>query len=219
MTKNRWVLPLGVLVVVLQAGILISFKYIRQSILDTGRHLVVQTAPVDPRDLFRGDYVQLNYPFSSLHGDPKDPQLAPLETRHTIYVKLTRLADPKASVENLARRFEPTRGPHRRVDARPTPAPREWTATAIRSTPFSGLNANEVMLRGYLEDRTSMDEQAEKVDLRITYGIENYYLPEGKGKFMEGSVRPAVTVELAVKPDGQAAIAKLLLDGKELSFR
>ena len=34
--------------------------------------VTVRTAPVDPRDPFRGDYVILNYPFSRLTGDLQD---------------------------------------------------------------------------------------------------------------------------------------------------
>ncbi len=38
----------------------------REWILINGQTLTFQTAPIDPRDLFRGDYVHLNYLFSSV---------------------------------------------------------------------------------------------------------------------------------------------------------
>lgn len=38
----------------------------RVLILANGREIVVATAPVDPRDLFRGDYVRLDYDFSRI---------------------------------------------------------------------------------------------------------------------------------------------------------
>lgn len=61
----------------------------REYILKTGRTVYLRTAPVDPRDLFRGDYVSLNYaiseiPNSSIRKGPKDS----LSKGNKIYVIL-----------------------------------------------------------------------------------------------------------------------------------
>ncbi|MFA5157000.1 MAG: GDYXXLXY domain-containing protein [Candidatus Omnitrophota bacterium] len=46
----------------------------RQQILNTGKVVVLETAPVDPRDFLRGDYVVLNYRISRLDlGKIKSP--------------------------------------------------------------------------------------------------------------------------------------------------
>ncbi len=37
----------------------------RVSLLKHGREITVDVVPVDPRDIFRGDYVILGYPFST----------------------------------------------------------------------------------------------------------------------------------------------------------
>lgn len=52
------------LVVVLQVIALLGFARVREFTLRTGQEIVLQTVPVDPRDLFRGDYVVLRYEIS-----------------------------------------------------------------------------------------------------------------------------------------------------------
>lgn len=54
------------LVVALQLLVLLGFVGVRELTLRTGQEVVLATVPVDPRDLFRGDYVVLRYEISSL---------------------------------------------------------------------------------------------------------------------------------------------------------
>ncbi len=55
-----------------QLGILVAMIALRAIPLVTGQTVLVKVAPVDPRDLFRGDYVILSYDFSRL--DPQEIQ-------------------------------------------------------------------------------------------------------------------------------------------------
>ncbi|MFH2047694.1 MAG: GDYXXLXY domain-containing protein [Pseudomonadota bacterium] len=55
-----------IVAVLLQCFALAAICFQRETILDSGDIVYMRTAPVDPRDLFRGDYVWLNYEFSSL---------------------------------------------------------------------------------------------------------------------------------------------------------
>lgn len=41
----------------------------RERVLQTGETVYMRTAPVDPRDLFRGDYVRLNYDVSTIQSE------------------------------------------------------------------------------------------------------------------------------------------------------
>jgi uncharacterized membrane-anchored protein len=67
MTLSRRSLLLGLLVVaVLQTGVLIAMVGDRMMLLSRGREIVLPIIPVDPRDLFRGEYVRLSYPISQL---------------------------------------------------------------------------------------------------------------------------------------------------------
>lgn len=52
-----------------QLLILVGMIALRSVPLVTGRTVLVRVQPVDPRDLFRGDYVILSYDFSTLPND------------------------------------------------------------------------------------------------------------------------------------------------------
>lgn len=71
-----------------QTAVLCGMVYDRISLLRTGREVVLEVTPVDPRSLFRGDYVILSYAASRLPGN-----LVPeghLTTATPIYVTLAR---------------------------------------------------------------------------------------------------------------------------------
>lgn len=51
---------------VLQAAVLAGMAAQREWVLLTGRTIYLRTAPVDPRDVFRGDYVRLSYEISTV---------------------------------------------------------------------------------------------------------------------------------------------------------
>jgi uncharacterized membrane-anchored protein len=51
-------------VALVQTSALFWIVYDRVSLLRNGREIVVKVIPVDPRDLFRGDYVVLGYSFT-----------------------------------------------------------------------------------------------------------------------------------------------------------
>lgn len=55
-----------ILVVTLQIVFLVAMIGMKWSTLAYGTKILLKTQPVDPRDLFRGDYVILNYEISSL---------------------------------------------------------------------------------------------------------------------------------------------------------
>ena len=76
-----------VIVVALQTAALFVMVGMKQYTLSTGAPIVLKTEPIDPRSLFSGDYVRLNYSISQLPID----QLAgdrTFERGDTIYVLL-----------------------------------------------------------------------------------------------------------------------------------
>ncbi|MGI9403048.1 MAG: GDYXXLXY domain-containing protein [Hyphomicrobium sp.] len=65
MTSERRNMWLGIAVVAAaQIAVLAWMVWDRVHLLSTGREIVLEVVPVDPRDLFRGDYVILNYDIS-----------------------------------------------------------------------------------------------------------------------------------------------------------
>ncbi len=52
--------------IIMQVLVLAYMAGEREYILKTGKVIYLRTAPIDPRDIFRGDYVRLNYEFSRI---------------------------------------------------------------------------------------------------------------------------------------------------------
>jgi uncharacterized membrane-anchored protein len=79
----------ALLVAIVQTVILGSMIEGRASILRSGTEVLLRTAPVDPRDLLRGDYVVLSYDISSIPSalikgtKPKAGSWEPLHVRLT----------------------------------------------------------------------------------------------------------------------------------------
>ena len=53
-------------IIILQILSLVAFVIYQESLKDTGTKVVLQTIPVDPRDLLRGEYVALRYEISEV---------------------------------------------------------------------------------------------------------------------------------------------------------
>lgn len=68
MRTNAWIAL--AIVLLTQTGVLGWMVYDRQRILRSGKEITLKTEPIDPRSLFRGDYVILNYVFSRVPHKP-----------------------------------------------------------------------------------------------------------------------------------------------------
>lgn len=82
-------LKILVLIVGLQVAWVLGTALMQESKLSHGTEILLETRPVDPRDLLRGDYVILNYKISEVNWQNFSPPL----TRHlpagkTVYVTL-----------------------------------------------------------------------------------------------------------------------------------
>ncbi|WP_273725177.1 GDYXXLXY domain-containing protein [Brucella gallinifaecis] len=84
--KTKWLYAGAVVAALLQSGILYASIEQRASILRSGHEVVLQTKPVDPRDLMRGDYVILGYDITSI--DRKIIKGTPVDSSRTVYVAL-----------------------------------------------------------------------------------------------------------------------------------
>ena len=157
-----------------QTAVLAYMVIDRVQLLKTGREITLSIAPVDPRDLFRGEYVRLGYditrvPLSLLEGPAPKPN-------ETLYVTLEKKEDGA------------------------------WRAVGLTRRVPDGVNPDQVVLRGRADPR----------DLGwMRYGIENYFVPQGKGPQLEAMARDRkLAVLVAVNKAGNAAIKGLIVDGK-----
>jgi uncharacterized membrane-anchored protein len=79
-----------VLAVVAQVLVLAWMAGEREWILRTGQVVYLRTAPIDPRDLFRGDFVRLQYEINSVHreGGAAKPGAAERPRHEVVYTRL-----------------------------------------------------------------------------------------------------------------------------------
>lgn len=104
MKRAAWV------IVLLQLAVLLGLVAEREWIRARGDTVWLRTAPVDPRDLFRGDYVQLEYDIAQPTVAQWQPVQAADEPRQTVYARLSVGADGLAQLAALSL-DKPAHGP------------------------------------------------------------------------------------------------------------
>jgi uncharacterized membrane-anchored protein len=153
----------------LQLLLLVGLIAYKQVTLLTGERVLLKTIPVDPLDMFRGDYVVLSYEISNL--ERWKWQETSYRRGETVFVKLTRQG-------------------------------RFWDAESVsKSLPPSG----ELFMKGRVRRMTNNS-------LTVEYGIESYFVPEGKGRELEQHAGRGLTVEARVDRHGRALIRNVRLD-------
>ncbi|MBI4746057.1 MAG: GDYXXLXY domain-containing protein [Deltaproteobacteria bacterium] len=176
-------------IIALQTLALLSMIAMRQWTLNTGTHVILETAPIDPRSLFSGDYVRLNYKISNIRvgevsGDREFK-------RHDCVYVLLKEGDPY---------WQPVSVHHNK----PTVPPGH---VAIKG------DVNYVN-DFFWNQETQKSEKVKHINIR--YGIESYFVPEGEGRALE---RPKegekITILVAVDRYGNAGIKSLLVNGKD----
>jgi uncharacterized membrane-anchored protein len=169
----------------IQVALIAVMVYDRVRVLREGSEVTLQTRPVDPRDFLRGDYVVLDYEISFLPAG--ELKDTPSQGRGTpVFVKLAR---KDGGV---------------------------YGAVSVHSEPVPVADG-EVLIRGRVASGATCgaNRRAFCDRLRITYGIERYFVPQDEGKEIERSRNQGkVSIVAAVTPAGRAAIKRLLLDGK-----
>jgi uncharacterized membrane-anchored protein len=163
----------------------------RARILRNGTEVRLKTVPVDPRDLFRGDYVVLAYPISMVETGPEGAR--PYQRGESVFVTLGRDEQGFARALGVSREWPKGSG--------------EAVVIAGRVTSIGGcaINAN---------GQTDCNRSGSR--LRIAYGLESYFVPQGEGKAIETTEKARIEVVAAVSPSGEAAIKRLLIDGKQV---
>ncbi len=171
-------------VVLLQLAVLSTIALKREAIMASGATVYLRTAPVDPRDLFRGDYVTLSYDIANtgtlfnnfmLEYPEEAKEISEKQARHSVYVPIEVDANGIATASGLY--LEP---------------------------PAQGL-----FIKGRMGKGTS---QRWMRDRRIKFGIEKYFVEQGKGIEMEDMLgerdewQRAMEVEVALGDDGTPVI-------------
>jgi uncharacterized membrane-anchored protein len=184
MPRNRPLIS-AIALALVQIGFLSWIIASRAAILRNGQEVLLKVEPVDPRDLLRGDYVRLGYDISNIPA--KMVANAPAGQSWTAAGPIF------VRVKKDADGF--------------------WNATSasLGKAPAAPPADGEVELRGEVSSSWTMDENA---TLRVDYGIERFYLPEGEGLAIERDMRVrSFGILAAVDKNGTPQI-KALMDGE-----
>jgi uncharacterized membrane-anchored protein len=238
-----------IIIVLVQALLLAGIIAYRQYWVATGERVLLRTEPADPRDIFRGDYVTLNYEISSLDltGLGTAEQF---KARERVYVVLEKVADNTYRAASVSKTL-PAGGKFIQGRAGDELQLSKWevllqddTGKMQSLTPrwFSGVDKgrratfcvgeNNAVLHFFGEDAANKPacvsgksvsgvvrdiRETRTRQLRVDYGIESYFVEEGKGKAIEALGNAGgLKVEVSLRRDGNGIITGLFADGKLL---
>ena len=170
-------------------GLILATVVQRAAILRSGQEARLELIPVDPRDLFRGDYVVLGYRIGTVDM-PKDAT-TPFTRGQQVFVTLRPDASNKAQAVAISAE-------------RPAVSGTDIVISGVVSA-ASTCQLNEAGVTDCKLGRRAVG---------VRYGLESYFVPEGEGKKIEQTARGRLEVVAAIAPSGQAAIKRLLIDGK-----
>lgn len=193
---NRFALAVIALLIG-QSLFLAAMVWDRVSLLRSDTVVTLETEPIDPRDIFRGDYVILNYAISSLSLDDLEGD-DEFSYGSEIHVELAPDGATWKPVAAWAAPREPKSG------------------NAIIRGRVTYVIARQVTTETSDADGMSAPLPCPDCDTAfIEYGIESYFVPEGEGRVLEDERNAGnLTVDVALDDDGTPAIKQLRLDGE-----
>lgn len=238
-----------IIIILLQALLLTGMIGYRHYWVSTGERILLKTAPVDPRDIFRGDYVHLSYDIANIDLDAlaEKERFGPNDK---VFAILEKEQDGSARLVSISR-LQPSGGTFIQGRARNEMTVSRWEVTVkdeagqrrlLRPRWFFGmktgdrvlfcLNRNGDVLQHYKETDAYAPQchqgsplpaviddikESKFTQLFVEYGIESYFVEEGKGKAIEAArnVRE-LKVEVSLRKDGKGIITGLLMDGKAI---
>ena len=174
-----------------QTALLGQMVWAQITLLSSPTEVVLKTTPVDPRDIFRGDYVILNYEIESLDHQKVDVA-ENLENGDDAFVLLNTTRSFATPIEVLSEIPEVLqsgraviRGTITYIDHQPRPV----TGEACDDCP----------------------------NVFISYPIDSYFVPEGTGTELEQyRDERALGVIVALNDEGDAAIKGLTIEGRKI---
>ncbi len=180
-----------VLAILFQVGAVATIVISKESILQSGKQLTLQTAPIDPRDIFKGDYVKLDYNFSSIPCHKLDSKIKQYGLKKGQKVYLSIMIDEYGlgQADELL------------ITA---PDDKVYLAGYVRSHwPYKKYEFNAV---------TQIDCYQKNHPVNVKFGIEQYYVEQGQGKVLESILgkrddfQQPMLVKIAVSEKGDAII-------------
>lgn len=182
-----------ILAIFFQISILTVMVLNSYTILLRGEKILLKVEPVDPRSLFQGDYVRLDYSFS---------RLELTETNHDLDLDSIRPRDRVYLV------FEP-----RGQAWEPVYVTQEKSKLANKVY-ITGqvLYLNMPISLEYRKEpgREEPLPEPERPFLQLKLGIETYFVPEGQGREIEDKIRDGLVYAQVAVYHGRARVADLI---------
>lgn len=168
--------------VLFQVVIILGIVIFKLSILVGGTDVVLRIAPVDPRDLLRGDYVTFQYDISTI--DSYYARSKSIRNGDTVYVVLQQSGQ-------------------------------YWH---VRSVEKNKPRDERIFLKGVVASGGIVEENDLETsfrfnggNMRIVYGIEEYFIPEGRGQGVSFQNKEAAA-RVAVDTDGNAVLEQIYVN-------
>lgn len=189
------------LIVAVQVLIILGIVMVKESALTSGRTVLVEIAPVDPRDPFRGDFLVYQLAsFTRIEGSMVSGEA--FYEGQTVYV-------PMVTTKTHEQLGQPIMVPD---------AARRVTSVEPRD--------GSLFLRGQVQSFTPAttpsgiypllpDIQPKTIpaQLVVTYAVEEFFIPEGTGRTFSFANKNAL-LSISVGQNGAALIKELYIDGK-----
>ncbi|MCX9014247.1 MAG: GDYXXLXY domain-containing protein [Candidatus Methanoperedens sp.] len=166
-----------IIAMLIPALAILGFAVYNYYTYSAGEEILLKTVPVDPRDLLRGDYVNLGYEISTINLS-NTPHTGNFNSKDEIYATLS-----------MSGKF--------------------WSVTQAGAEK-PALQRNEVCMKGKVTNTYGGI-------LRVRWGIESYFVPEGKGRDIELNTRN-VSVKAAVDSNCRAVIKELYINDNPVKF-
>ena len=176
----------------------------------TGTSVTLQTAPVDPYNLFRGYYVNLGYDISS------PATLQKLPGWNTVDAAVSNPFSRRSRFQGTQDLYVILADP--KTASAPGQPPKPWKPIAVRGDRPTNLPADQIALKGSYEGGW------------INYGLETYYIPEDDRTEINNQIAQLqaptsqspqalpFVVDIKVAADGSAVPISFWLDQKEYKY-
>lgn len=165
-----------------QAAVLAYMVFGREHIIATGQKVTIATAPIDPRDPFRGDFVRLKYPMNSFSAAP------------------TRWA-PES--------YEPRKGDRIYAILKPRSSGLYELSYFTNEQPDGNTSNTTVYIRGRVQSNRQFSGRN---SFNAKFGVEQLYVQQGAGIDIEerrgirGGMQTAMEAEIAIGKNGTAVL-------------
>jgi uncharacterized membrane-anchored protein len=181
-------LPRYFLAAVLLCGLILATVVQRAAILRSGQEVRLEIVPVDPRDLFRGDYVVLDYRIGTV--DMPKGMTNAFTRGQQVFVTLHPDENNKARAVAISAHRPAVSGTDIIISG---------VVNSLFACPLNEAGGRDCRLGNRM--------------ISVRYGLESYFVPQFEGKKIELTAKARLEVVAAIAPSGRAAIKRLLIDG------